>query len=381
MADDPKPAPNPPSDKPSDQSPTAASISPAPAEITDAKDGKDKGAPVEDTAASAKAAVAAVQKDPLSDGTVPTVLDTGNGHKSVPKGKASINSIYRRADITTTLFTFVGALVAAGITVGIYSYLTRSKPVTTAPTKVTTLDKSDIEKLGAFFTGNAAGTNSEVLTISASTFFKNRVALGTDAKISGGLQVTGTTALADLTVDKTSTLGVTNVRGSLTITGPLTVQSPTILAAGATVTGNLNATGNGTYGGSISASTLNTRDLSVSGTLNLAGHLSMSGQNPSAAPASSVVSSASVDGNDAGGTVTISMPPVSNQAAGAQLVTVTFRSAYPRAPSVIITPVGRGAAGFQPYVLKTATGFTIGAYTIPANSNATSFAFDYWVVQ
>jgi hypothetical protein len=385
MADEPKPEPQSGTNSQPDATPPAgsdvpsdgASISPAPTDVTDTTSGQTA-----DTANAAPAGGgAAPPADALSDGTKPTILKTGASHHSMPKGKATLTRIYRKADIMTTLFTFVGAIIAGAIILGVYAYLTRSKSTTPPPTKVTTLDKSELEKLDAFFNGNSAGKSSEILTISSSSLFKNRVAVSSDLKVVGALQVSATTALADLTVDKTSTLGVTNVRGSLTVSGPATFQNPAILGAGATVNGNLAVSGNGSFGGSVSAGTLTVRDLTVSGTLNLSGHISIAGVNPSAAPASSFVSSASVSGNDAGGSVTISMPPVGAQALGANLVTVTFHTAYPRVPNIVITPVGRGSALFQPYILKTATNFTIGAATIPGNSNATSYTFDYWIAQ
>lgn len=372
MADEPKPEspqPSPPTPPAEGASP---SISPAPADVTDAKP--------ETTEPASKAST--VPTDPLSDGTVPTVLETGSSHKPVPKGRASITSIYRKADIVTTVITFVVALVAAGAAVGAYAYITRSKTPTTKAPAVTTLDKTDLEKLGSFFEGNSAGSPSQVLTISASSLFKNRVAISSDLKVTGALGVTGATALADLTVDKTSTLGITNIRGQLTVAGPTNFQSPVQLGAGGSVNGNLAVSGNGSYGGSISAATLNVKDASVTGTLNINGHLSLGGQNPSAAPGAGAGAgaSASVSGNDSGGTITINtgaVPPNTNQ--GGALVTLTFRAAYPRTPTVVITPIGRGAAVLQPYVLKTATNFIIGSAT-DAKSN-TSYSFDYWVVQ
>jgi hypothetical protein len=386
MADEPKDEPKPKSNDASPASgghePTPASISPAPTDVTeDTKPGAG-GKPGANPKPGAPDPNQKIQAEPLADGTTPTVLATGQVHRSVPKSKASLTTVYRRADIITTLLTFVGAIVAGGIILGGYAYLTRAKSAApTATPKVTKLDKSDLDKLDAFFSGNSAGGSAQVLTISSSSLFKNRVAISSDLKVIGGLQVSGTTALADLTVDKTSTLGITNIRGSLTVAGPFNAQSPAILSAGATINGNLAATGNASFGGSISAGTLNVRDLTVTGNFNLSGHLNISGQNPSAAPASAFVSSASVSGTDAAGTVTITMPPVSSQAFGGLLVTVTFRAAYPRAPTVVITPSGRGSALFQPYILKTATNFTIGAATIPSNGNATSYSFDYWVAQ
>ena len=372
-----------------DQEPTPASISPAPNDVADdpnAKKGVPGGTPpgTPPGAPPPSEGVGKVQPDPLPDGTVPTVLKPGDGHRKVAKGKSSLTSIYRKADVVTTLLTFVGATVAGGLILGGYAYFTHAKSQTPAATpKVTKLNASDLSKLQAFFSGNSAGSSSEILTISSSSLFNNRVAIGSDLKVVGGLEVDGTTNLGSLNATKTVTLGVTNVGGQLTVNGPLTVQNPALFNAGGSFKGNLATTGNGTFGGSLSAVSLAVTDLSVAGTININGHLNLGGSNPSVAPASSYVSSATVDGNDSGGTVTVNLKPVAGaQAAGGDLLaTVTFHDAFPRVPTVVITPIGRGSALFEPYILKTATNFIIGASTIPLNNNATSYSFDYWVVQ
>ncbi|MDB5178115.1 MAG: hypothetical protein JWN01_58 [Patescibacteria group bacterium] len=370
MSEEPKPGQTPgPQPKPEEAGST--SISPAPTEVSGEK-----------PPAGAKS-TGGVQAEALVDGTVPTVLTPGDGHKHVAKGTTSLTAVYRRADILTTLLTFGGAVIASIIIIAGYTYFTKSKTkAPTNPTKVTTLDKAELDKLNAFFNGNSAGKSAEVLTVSSSTLFKNRVALGSDLKVVGGVQVSGTTALGDLTVDKTSTLGVTNIRGQLTVAGPLSTQSPALLGAGASIKGNLATSGNGTFGGSLSAGTINAADISVTGTLNLAGHLSIAGQTPSVAAVAGIGTNASVEGNDSSGVVTVNVAPSPDRPLGAQLVTLTFRSAYPRVPHVIISPIGRGAAVLQPYILVTSTSFTIGAAVMsPANGSATSYSFSYWVVQ
>ncbi len=373
MADDPKPNPDPATQKPSEQPPSAASISPAVTDVTDVKTGDGK--------AAGDQAEGKIQAEALSDGTVPTVLRRGETHLSVPKGKSSLTSIYRRADIMTTLFTALGAVVAAAVVTGGYYFVTKNNAKPAPAPKVTTLDKSDLDKLGAFFQGNTAGNSSEVLTISSSSLFKNRVAVSSDLKVTGGLEVTGSSQLGDLTVNKTSTLGVTNVRGQLTVDGPLTVQSPALFNSGGSFKGNLSATGNGSFGGSVSAGAITVTNLSVTGTLNLNGHVNIGGSNSTAAPASSFTESASVSGTDSSGTVTITIKPTGPLSGGANLVTVNFRTNYPVAPTVVITPVGRGAAVLQPYVTASANSFTVGAATIAGNGNATSYSFNYWVAQ
>jgi hypothetical protein len=279
----------------------------------------------------------------------------------------------------TTLFTFIGLVVAAGLVLGGYYYFAASKTKSTAQPKLTTLDKDALQKLGSFFAGNTPTSGSEILTVAVSSLFQNRVGINNDLKVTGGTQISGPTALGDLTVDKTSTLGITHVRGQLTVAGPATLQSPVILANGASITGNLTSSGNGSFGGSLSAGLLNTHDLSVSGTFNLAGHIAITGQNPSVGPAheAGAGATASIDGNDSAGTVTINTG--SGTGAASPLVTITFRTPYAKIPRVLITPVGQSSGTLSVYVQKTDKSFSINAA-----SNArpgTSYAFDYWVVQ
>lgn len=366
MAEEPKPQSNP------EPAPSTAS-SPAPTDVAESA----KGAPPPPDPSSK------VQAEPLADGTVPTVLRPGETHRSIVKGKTGISSIYHKADVMTTLLTFLGAAVAGGLIIGGYAYFTNVKSKTpTATPKVTKLDSSDLNKLNAFFNGNSAGKSAEVLTVNSSTLFSGRVAMGSDLKVVGAMEVSGASSLGDLSVSKTATLGVTNVRGQLSVNGPLTVQNSAIFNAGATFNGNLATSGNGSFTGTLSAGTLNVHDLSVGGTLNLNGHINIGGSNPSVSTAGSVTSNPSISGTDASGTVTITVKPIPVvMSLGSDLVTVTFKSSYPRAPNVVISPVGRPAAVLMPYVTATGDSFTIGAATLAQNNNATSYTFNYWVAQ
>jgi hypothetical protein len=364
MADDPKSKEEP------KEVPSSAALSPAPTVVAGAK--KDESAP---------AGEQKVQATPLSDGTTPTVLNAGASHRTVPKGKASITGVYRKADIMTTLLTFGGAVVAGAIIIGAYTFLTKPKNQATPTPKVTSLDKTEIDKLTSFFEGNSAGNNAEILTISSSSLFKNRVAMSNDLKVVGATEVSGTTTLGDLTVNKTSTLGVTNVRGALSVSGPLVVQSSSIFTSGVTINGNVASTGNGTFGGSVAANTINSQNLTVSGQININGHINFGGQNPTASAASGISSGASVNGNDSAGSVSVTVLPTAGQPGGAAIVTVNFRQAFPNVPTVIITPVGRGAALLEPYITATATGFSVGSAILPAHAGATNYTFNYWVVQ
>jgi cytoskeletal protein CcmA (bactofilin family) len=371
VADDPK-NPKAPGEKPSE-----TANSPAPADVAGEAKGGNPTPPKPDPDSR-------VQAEPLSDGTVPTVLAPGSSHRSVPKGKASLNTIYRKADITSTLFTFGAAVVAAIVILGGYWFFTGAgkKPTPAPSPKLTQLNQSELQKLDSFFSGNSAGKTAEVLTINSASLFNSRVAVGSDLKVTGSISVDGPTNLGDLNVDKTSTLGVTNVRGQLGVNGPLTVQSPAVLNAGATLKGNLTVSGNGSFGGSISAGTVQAQNLSVSGQLNVDGHLNIGGLTPSVAPGSAAGSGATahVIGNDVAGTVSVSTGTTPNNSnLGGELVRVTFHTGFPTAPTIIITSDGRDSAIIQPYVVKTADFFIIDSSVDPASH--TNYAFEYWVVQ
>ena len=353
-------------------SPSTAS-SPAPTDVTEGA----KGAPPPPDPNSK------VQAEPLADGTVPTVLRPGETHRTIAKGKTGLGTIYRKADVMTTLITFVAAAVAGGLILGGYAYFTRSKAkAPTATPKVTKLDTSDLNKLNAFFNGNTAGKPAEVLTINSSSLFLGRVAVSSDVKVTGGLDVEGTTNLGNLNATKTTTLGVTNVGGALTINGPLTVQNPAIFHAGASFGGNLTSTGSATFGGPLSAASVTVHDISVGGTLNLNGHLNIGGTSPTSSPdvAAGPGASASIQGSDSAGTVSVTTGTVpANGNLGGSLVKVTFHDKYPSAPTIVITGDGRDSAALQPYVLKSDNSFIIGT-TFDAISHH-SYGFDYWVAQ
>jgi hypothetical protein len=374
MADEPKKT---------EEAPSTAT-SPAPTEVAEG----GKGAPPPPDPNSK------IQAEPLADGTVPTVLKPGETHRSITKGKTGLGMIYRRADVMTTLITFVAAAVAGGLILGGYAYFTRSKAkAPTATPKVTKLDTSDLNKLNAFFNGNSAGKPAEVLTINSSSLFLGRVAVSSDLKVTGGLDVDGTTNLGNLNATKTTTLGVTNVGGALTINGPLTVQNPALFHGGASFGGNLTSTGSATFGGALSAGSITVHDLSVGGTLNLNGHLNIGGSAPSVSTdrcggvggldpcaASGTGASATVQGSDAAGTVSITTGTVSpNSNLGGTFVKVIFHDAYPSAPTIVISGESRDAASLQPYVLKSSNSFIIGT-TFDALSHH-NYAFDYWVAQ
>jgi hypothetical protein len=88
--------------------------------------------------------------------------------------------------------------------------------------------------------------------------------------------------------------------------------------------------------------------------------------------------SATAGGNGANDTAgTINATAVASPAAGT-LATLTFATSYTATPHVVVSPQNAASAQCQPYVTRSATGFTIACATAPGASAALSF--DYHVM-
>lgn len=328
--------------------------------------------------------------DALSDGTVPTVLTTGDGFGTSVKplldpSKQRVTSIYRRADIATSVITMIATLALIGIIFGGYLFLNKSKKVP-AP-KITTLDQSEITKLGGFLGNDLGSGNGQILTVSSTSLFKGRLAIDNDLKITGNADIGGSLKTGDLTVTKTTNLATTDIKGTLSVSGPTTLQGPAILAGGATVGSNLAVAGNGTFGGAVSAGAFNAKSLTVSGDINLGGHLIIAGIVPTvtAEVGAGNAGRATVDGTDSAGTIIVTTGTVGTNSNTTQIngiltfVSLKFHSSYTKTPHVLLTAVGYETGQIGYFVLQTATGFTI-QLNSPAKS-ASSYAYNYWVVQ
>jgi cytoskeletal protein CcmA (bactofilin family) len=343
-----------------------------------------------DTGTAATPAPSNLTADALSDGTVPTVLSTGDGIGTsikplVDPNKRRVTSIYRRADITTSIITMIATLAIIGIIFGGYLFLNKSKKIPTP--KVTTLDQSEITKLGGFLGNNIGSGAGQILTISSSSLLKGRVAIDNDLKVTGNTEIGGATTTSDLTVTKTTNLNTTNIKANLTVIGTTTMQGPAILAGGATIGQNLAVAGNGTFGGALSAGTFNAKTLTVSGDITLDGHLIIAGALPTvtADVGAGTGAKATVEGTDSAGTIIITTGTVGTNSNSIQtngiltFVNLKFRNPYTKTPHVLLTAVGYETGQIGYYVLQTATGFTI-QLNSPAKS-ASSYAYNYWVIQ
>jgi len=215
------------------------------------------------------------------------------------------------------------------------------------------------------------GSNQSVLNVQSSAVFAGQVLLKQNLQVAGNLQVGGTTALNDLTVNGTSQFGQVNVTKNLAVSGDSAIQG------GQTISKSLQVSGSGSFGGPLTAPQVTTSSLQLNGDLVLTHHITAGGATPSHSNGSALGSggSASLSGSDTAGAISINTG--SGPAAGC-FMTVNFSSHYNATPHVLVTPVGSAAGGLSYYVNRSTTSFSLcDASAPPAGS---SFGFDYFVV-
>jgi|GEM_PF-3027802 len=145
---------------------------------------------------------------------------------------------------------------------------------------------------------------------------------------------------------------------------------------GSLQTSSLRATGSATVQG----------DLTVGGTTRLKGlelsdHLTTKGDAPKVElqPAAGTGDKAKVEitGNDITGVLTIF---IGDDPLADNLLKLTFNKAYQVTPQVVLTPVGKGSAGLQPYVDQpTSKDFMVGVTNQPESGQ--SYKFNYQIMQ
>jgi cytoskeletal protein CcmA (bactofilin family) len=215
------------------------------------------------------------------------------------------------------------------------------------------------------------GSNQSVLNVQSSAVFAGQVLLRQNLQVAGNLQVGGTAALNNLTVNGTSQFGQVNVNKNLAVSGDSAVQG------GQTVAKSLQVNGSGSFGGPLTAPQVTTSSLQLNGDLVLTHHITAGGPTPGHSGGSALGSggSASLSGSDTAGSISINTG--SGPAAGC-FITVNFSAHYNATPHVLVTPVGSAAGGLSYYVNRSTTSFSLCDATAPPAGS--SFGFDYFVL-
>ncbi len=271
----------------------------------------------------------------------------------------------QRFNIYLLLFGFV---LAVAIIIILVAYL-ESRQSTTGNVPTQNLSQSTLQQLA---NSNATvGSNQSVLNVESSAVFAGQVLVRQNLEVAGNLQIGGTVALSNITVNGTSQFGQVNVNKNLAVAGDTAIQGA------ATISKSLQVSGSGTFSGTLSAPQVTTSTLQLNGDLVLTHHISAGGSTPSRSngPALGSGGTSSVSGSDTAGSITINTG--GSPAAGC-FITVTFASAYGATPHVLVTPIGSAAAGLNYYVNRSTTSFSVCDASVPPAGS--SFGFDYFIV-
>ena len=301
--------------------------------------------------------------------TTSTDATTAAGDKAAgsdPKPKGGFKQKLRQFNIYLLMFIFI--LVIGGLIITI-AYFQSQKASTSSTLKTQSLTQQSLQQVAQ--SDATVGSSQTILNVESSAVFAGKVLIRQDLEVAAGLQVGGTTALADLTVSGATALSQLSVSKDLALTGNAAIQGAVSISK------SLQVNGPGTFSGAVSAPQITTPSLQLNGDLVLTHHIVAGGATPgrSNGPALGSGGTAAVNGSDTSGSININTG--SSPAAGC-FITVNFTTHYDATPHVLVTPVGSSAGGLAYYVSRNTTSFSIcDASAPPAGS---SFGFDYFVV-
>lgn len=283
-----------------------------------------------------------------------------------PKKGGGIKRLFSKVNIY--LFIFGVILITAGVIVAIA--FSQSKKQTNTLPKSESLSNSTLQQLAN--SDATVGGPQEVLNVESNAVFAGKVLVNQSLSVGNGLQVSGDVEVGNLNVSGNTQLQSTDVLKDLTVGGNLDLNGS------ATFNNGLQVTGNGSFSGSVSAATLTTGSLQITGELVLNHHVSVGGASPSSSAGSALGSggTASVSGSDTAGAISIHIG--GGPSAGC-FINVTFKQAYNQTPYIIVSPVGSSGAGLAYYVTSSSTGFSLCSTT--AASSGSDFSFDYFIVE
>jgi cytoskeletal protein CcmA (bactofilin family) len=275
-----------------------------------------------------------------------------------------IISLFRKFDIYFLIFIF---LIVVAVIVA-YVAVQKNKTAKQQNISSQTLDQNALKQIS----GNdiSVGGTNQTLDIQSNAIFGSNVLVKSDLQVAGTLKVAGSLDLTGITISGTTNLGQVNA-STLNLTGDETVKGQL------TVNQGLNVDGNASFGGVLSASSINVSNLTVNGDISFAHHLYSVGSIPRVSYDSAIGSggTTSINGSDTAGNVNVN---TGSGASAGCLVDITFAQTYTETPYIEITPVGSAAGsniGF--YITRSTSGFSICATSPPSDA---AMSFDYYVI-
>lgn len=309
-----------------------------------------------------------------SDSLDSQVTYTADVQGALDNNKATTANIDRKKSgflsrFNIYLFIFIVVIVLAGVVTFIsISKSKEASQVTTQQLTTEPLSKEALDQLRQ--TDVKVGDPKQVLSVESNAVFAGKVLIRDSLEVAGeirsgaALNVTGLTVSGNTTVNQLQAAQM-QIAGNASIQGQLNVQS------------SLSVSGSGSFGGSLTAASLNIQNLQISGDLQLNRHIDAGGATPGKADGGALGSggTSSISGTDTAGTVAI------NTGGGTVpgcFATVNFNQRYNSTPHVVITPVGVAGGNVNYYINRSASNFSI--CTTNSAPVGQSFAFDYIVI-
>ncbi len=267
------------------------------------------------------------------------------------------------------LLIFLLLVVVAGI-VFVVSYINSQKEPEQPVSAIQDLTQEQLSEIASG--GDArVGDPRYVLNIQSDAVFAGNALIRGDLNVAGRVQLGQGLTIPNLTVSGASNLANVQVNS-------LQVATTSVFQGAVTLQGELTAR-NANFGGTVSAPTINTANLTLAGNGNLTlnNHINANGPTPSRTQGSAVGigGTTSISGSDIAGTLNVNTG--SNTSPGC-FATITFNQRFNGTPHVLVTPVGSAGGQVQFYVERTSTNFSI-CTSSPAPAGR-SFAFDYFVI-
>jgi len=216
------------------------------------------------------------------------------------------------------------------------------------------------------------GDVTQTLTVEANAIFNGKILVKDNLDVAGSINVGGPLTLPGITVSGSSTFDDVEVGNNLSILGNSSVQGTLSVQNG------LSVTGDGTFTGRVSADSISASTIELLGDLQITRHIDSGGASPKISSSGSLGSggTSSISGTDTAGTITLNTGGSPNTGI---LATITFNKSFTSTPHVVVSAVSVDAASLDVYVIRTSTGFTIRAASVPADS--TTYIFDYIVIE
>lgn len=283
---------------------------------------------------------------------------------AVKRGRFSPRRILDHINIYLLLFILILLLAVVIVVVSVIQNRRTNQEL---QTQITTepLSQEALDQLRQ--TDVKVGDPKQILTVESNAIFAGKVLIRDSLEVAGEIKAGGPLTLPGLNVSGQTTLN--QVQAS-----QLQLAGNAIFQGQVAIQNNLSVSGSGSFGGTLTAASLNIQNLQINGDLQFTRHIDAGGGTPSRSNGSALGGggTSSVSGTDTAGTVAINTG--SNPGPGC-FATITFTQRFNGTPHIAITPVGSSAANLNYYINRSNTDFSI--CTTNAAPSGQSFAFDY----